>query len=87
MNTARLTILAMALTTAFAVVAADVADARVGGGRSIGSRGSSTYTAPPATNTAPKAAPIERSITQKSAPASAQSAQPEVGAQLSRFGG
>lgn len=66
------------------MVAADVADARVGGGRSFGSRASRTYTAPPATNTAPKAAPIERSMTQKGAPTSAQ---PGPGAQPSRFGG
>jgi predicted lipid-binding transport protein (Tim44 family) len=44
---------------------ASIADARVGGGSSYGSRGSKTYTAPPTTNTAPKpAAPIQKSATQ-----------------------
>jgi predicted lipid-binding transport protein (Tim44 family) len=45
------------------------ADARVGGGRSYGSRGSHTYTAPPVTNTAPNAArPLDRTMTQPSRP-------------------
>jgi predicted lipid-binding transport protein (Tim44 family) len=48
---------------AFVLVSAD-AHARVGGGFSGGSRGSRTFSAPPATPTAPSAAPIERSITQ-----------------------
>ena len=44
---------------------ADLADARSGGGRSVGSRGAKTYQAPPATNTAPKtASPMEKSMTQ-----------------------
>jgi predicted lipid-binding transport protein (Tim44 family) len=60
---------------------ATAADARVGGGGSFGSRGGRTYSAPPATNTAPRAAPIEKSITQPSATAQA----PLGGA--SRFGG
>jgi predicted lipid-binding transport protein (Tim44 family) len=79
----------LALAAGFALVAADVADARVGGGRSFGSRGTKTYTAPPATSTAPHAAPIDRSMTQKGAPTSAQSAKPGASAvaQPSRFGG
>jgi predicted lipid-binding transport protein (Tim44 family) len=52
-----------AIATAFVLVSAD-ADARVGGGFSGGSRGMRTFSAPPATPTAPTAAPIERSITQ-----------------------
>lgn len=53
-----------AIATAFVLVAAD-ADARVGGGSSAGSRGSRTFSAPPATRTAPNtAAPIQRSVTQ-----------------------
>jgi predicted lipid-binding transport protein (Tim44 family) len=65
---------------------ADLAEARVGGGRSVGSRGAKTFQAPPATNTAPKtAAPMEKSMTQPGASAAAQSAQPAAGA--SRFGG
>jgi predicted lipid-binding transport protein (Tim44 family) len=47
---------------------ASTADARVGGGGSMGSRGSRTFSAPPATRTAPNAAqPMQRSITQPSA--------------------
>ncbi len=47
-----------------AVAFAPIAEARVGGGGSFGSRGSKTWTAPPTTNTAPKAAqPMERSMT------------------------
>lgn len=62
---------------------ADLADARVGGGRSIGSRGFNTYKAPPSTNTAPKpAAPIERSMTQPGK----STAAPTTAAQPSRFG-
>ena len=89
MSLTRLTVLALALPAGLAVVAADVADARVGGGGSIGSRASRTFTPPPATNTAPKAAPIDRSATQKGAPTSAQAAQPgaAAAAQPSRFGG
>jgi predicted lipid-binding transport protein (Tim44 family) len=52
-----------AIAMAFVLVSAD-AHARVGGGFSGGSRGSRTFSAPPATPTAPTAAPIERSITQ-----------------------
>ena len=50
---------------AAAVVSADVASAKVGAGTSAGSRGGRTYSAPPPTATAPKAAaPVERSTTQ-----------------------
>ena len=52
-----------AIAVAFVLVAAD-AHARVGGGFSGGSRGMRTFSAPPATPTAPTAAPIQRSITQ-----------------------
>src|SRR6201997_1250377 len=52
-----------AIATAFVLVSAD-AHARVGGGFSGGSRGTRTFSAPPATPTAPSAAPIQRSITQ-----------------------
>jgi predicted lipid-binding transport protein (Tim44 family) len=62
-----------------------VANARVGGGSSFGSRGGRTYAPPPATNTAPKAAPIEKSMTQKGgAPTMAQSPQ---GSGFGAFGG
>jgi hypothetical protein len=89
MSLSRSTSLMLALAAGFALVAADVADARVGGGRSFGSRGTKTYTAPPPTNTAPHAVPIERSMTPKGASTSAQSAQPGASAAPppSRFGG
>ena len=57
-----------ALATALTFAIGD-ADARVGGGSSFGSRGTRTFSAPSATRTAPTAAPIQRSITQPSRPA------------------
>jgi len=57
----------MAVFAALAMfaMAASTADARVGGARSFGSRGANTFSAPPATRTAPNSvAPIERSMTQ-----------------------
>lgn len=85
----RLTGLALLMAASFAIVAADVAEARIGGGRSFGSRGTRTYNAPPATNTAPSAAPVERSMTQKNPSATAQNTGPATTgvAQPSRFGG
>jgi predicted lipid-binding transport protein (Tim44 family) len=54
-----------AIATAVVLIAADAADARVGGGSSSGSRGSRTFSAPAPTRTAPTtAAPIQRSVTQ-----------------------
>jgi predicted lipid-binding transport protein (Tim44 family) len=58
-----------ALTTAAVVVAtigflASSADARIGGGLSSGSRGTRTFTPPPATSTIPSAAPMQRTVTQ-----------------------
>ena len=56
----------LAVFTVLAFVATEV-DARGGRGFSFGSRGARTYTPPPVTNTAPKAAtPIQRSVTQPS---------------------
>ena len=53
-----------AIATALVLVAAD-ANARAGGGFSGGSRGMRTFSAPPATSTAPNtAAPIQRTMTQ-----------------------
>ena len=72
-----------AVAVAALAFAPAVADARAGGGSSAGSRGSRTYSAPPATNTAPTtAAPMERSMTQR--PAGAPAGVPQQG---SRFGG
>lgn len=54
----------LAVAAALLLSVADHADARVGGRSSFGSRGSRTFTAPPATQTAPRTtSPIERSTT------------------------
>src|SRR3974390_2077840 len=55
----------LAVAIALAFVAADGADARVGGGSSFGSRGARTFSAPAPTQTAPRSvAPIERTTPQ-----------------------
>jgi predicted lipid-binding transport protein (Tim44 family) len=84
----RLSIFTLALMAAL-TFAVDAADARAGGGRSFGSRGSRTFDAAPPTPTAPKAAaPMERSMTQPGAPATAQRVNPPATAAApSRFGG
>ena len=86
----RVSIVALALAAALAFIA-EAADARVGGGNSSGSRGSRTFNSAPPTATAPKpSAPIERSMTQPGAPATAAqgAARPgTAGAPASRFGG
>jgi predicted lipid-binding transport protein (Tim44 family) len=62
--TCRSALLAVLVALAVAV-APTLAHARAGGGSSFGSRGSYTYTTPPATRTAPySAAPMQRSMTQ-----------------------
>jgi predicted lipid-binding transport protein (Tim44 family) len=69
------------LTTTIAAIAAlsvgvGVADARVGGSKSSGSRGTQSTTPPPATSTAPKpAAPMERSTAPTAGAATAGAAQ------------
>ena len=82
-------IIAVALAGSSALLT-DFADARVGGGRSFGSRGGQTFATPPTTNTAPKpAAPMERSMTQQTQPGAAASNSLSAGgaaAQTSRFG-
>jgi predicted lipid-binding transport protein (Tim44 family) len=76
-----------ALLGAFALLIAQ-ADARPGGGGGAGSRGSRTYTAPPATQTAPtQARPIERSMTQPAPPsAAARPGAPQTGGFFNRPG-
>jgi predicted lipid-binding transport protein (Tim44 family) len=69
----------IALAGALALAATD-AMARPGGG---GSRGSRTYSAPPATTTAPTAKPIERSMTQPGQPGYAQ--RPQTSSPLGGF--
>ncbi len=67
----------IALAAALALAPA-LAQAKMGGGGSFGSRGSRTFSPPPATRTAPSpAAPIERSITppQSASPSSSLGAQ------------
>src|SRR5712672_4628073 len=51
------------------VIAISSADARPGGGGSMGSRGARTFSAPPSTTTAPSTAqPFNRTMTQPSSP-------------------
>ena len=77
--------LALGLAAALAFAPA-VAEARLGGGSSAGSRGSNTHSAPPATSTAPKsAAPMERSMTPQ--PAHNPAATAAAPARSGMFGG
>ena len=62
----RLSLALGALAAVLTMIAADAADAR--GRISFGSRGTRTFSAPPATTTAPTARPIERSATQPTNP-------------------
>ena len=79
--------IALIAVVSAASVFATMSDAdarRAGGGMSFGSRGTRTYSAPPATSTAPTtAAPIERSMTPQTAPQSA----PQPGVNSPRTGG
>lgn len=84
MSWMRLIALLFAMGSSLSLVTVDFAEARAGSGSSAGSRGSRTYTAPPSTNTAPRAAPVERSMTPRTT-APNQGMQPA--AQGSRFGG
>jgi predicted lipid-binding transport protein (Tim44 family) len=62
-------IFTLAAVVAVLIFAAADAQARVGGGFSGGSRGSRTFSAPPATRTAPNAAtPLQRTVTQPTSP-------------------
>jgi predicted lipid-binding transport protein (Tim44 family) len=73
---------ALFLAAAVLALAPALADARPGGGTSTGSRGSRTYSAPPATTTAPNAArPMERSMDagRPAATAGQQAARPPIG--------
>lgn len=76
------------LVMAFSMVAVDHADARRGG--SFGSRGTRTMQSAPATNTAPAAAPVQRTMTPATAAPSA-AARSTAGAQrpgfMNGFGG
>ncbi|NVN84675.1 MAG: TIM44-like domain-containing protein [Rhodopseudomonas sp.] len=77
--------MAVALSLALPVMLtiASSADARIGGGGSMGSRGTRTFSAPPSTSTAPSAAqPFNRTITQ---PGSPGMAAPAAGAAKGGF--
>jgi len=89
MRFSRLSMLTLALAATSVFIMVDLADARVGGGSSVGSRGSRTYNSAPSTNTAPNAAPIDRSMTQPGASSAAQGANrpATTAAAPSRFGG
>ncbi len=61
------------------------ADARPGQGGSMGSRGSHTWSAPPVTRTTPySTAPMDRSITPRTAPATPGYGAPQMGAPFAR---
>lgn len=61
------------------------ADARPGQGGSMGSRGSHTWSAPPVTRTTPySTAPMERSITPRTAPTTPGYGAPQMGAPFAR---
>ncbi|RDV05209.1 TIM44-like domain-containing protein [Undibacter mobilis] len=75
-----------AIATVMTLAAADYADARAGRGGSFGSRGSNTFSAPPSTNTAPRAAqPIQRSQTAQ--PGAATTGAAGQAARPGMFGG
>ena len=73
-NRFRFSLVLGALAAAFVMIAADIADAR--SRTSGGSRGTRTYTAPPATTTAPTARPMERTMTQPTNPGSNLATRP-----------
>lgn len=68
-------------TMIFSFVAIDFAEARRGGG--FGSRGARTFQSAPATNTAPSAAPVQRSVTPGN-PGTTGAAAPAAGAAAGR---
>jgi len=86
MNFSRPARLAMVALAAFALSAAP-AMAQAGKGKSMGSRGSQTYSAPPSTQTAPnQARPMERSVTQPNQAQPAAGAPAAAAAQAPSFG-
>ncbi len=82
-----------AMLASVAAFSVSAVDARPGGGKNSGSRGSQTNVAPPTTNTAPTAAqPMQRTVTpsqpaaqnapRPGAPAAAPAAAPSMGRSL-----
>ena len=79
--------LAMALGV-IGFLATDMANAKVGGGSSMGSRGGRTFSAPPPTATAPKTtAPVERSITKPGTSSTNPASAAAATSRPSMFGG
>jgi predicted lipid-binding transport protein (Tim44 family) len=79
----------LAVVAALGILTSD-ADARAGGGGSVGSRGMRTFTAPAPTQTAPNAAaPMQRTITQPTRPGPAAAPTSPAGGFFGRglFGG
>src|SRR3954468_7326892 len=76
----------IALFAALVLVAGDV-DARPSGGKSFGSRGTKTFAPPAATNTAPGAAPMQRTTTQPGAATTAARPGAAPAATGGMFGG
>src|SRR6202171_3833893 len=77
----------LAVMAAVIIVAPSLAEARAGAGSSSGSRGSHTDHAPPPTQPAPTAKPVERSTTpqqQAQKPATAAPAAPQSGGFMAR---
>ena len=87
-GTMKHTSFAIALLPALAIaLAPGLAAARLGDGGSVGSRGSMTFSAPPATKTAPTgAAPVQRSMTQPAPGAPAPGMAPGAAPARSGFG-
>ena len=84
LNKFRLPVLMAVFTLVFSSVAVDYAEARRGG--SFGSRGARTFQSAPRTNTAPAAAPVQRSITPAPA-ATGRNAAGATGAAAASRGG
>jgi len=84
MKTFRWLALIAALAIVAPILAPTMAEARAGAGTSSGSRGSKTDQAPPPTNTAPEAKPMERS---KTPPQQQQAQRPAAGAPAPQAGG
>jgi hypothetical protein len=79
----------LAAIAAAIIIAPSLAEARAGAGSSSGSRGTHTDQAPPPTQTAPKAKPVERSTTpqqpaQKPSTGAPTQAAPQPGGFMAR---
>ena len=88
-RSAMFTRIAYATVGAIAALAMTIAaaDARPGSGKSVGSRGTNTYSAPPTTNTAPRTAePMAKSATQPNAQVAGKGAGAATAPARSGFG-